>query len=716
MRSIAAAIDAVQANGDSVELILVRDRPDAPTRHEVDWWSARSDLSFTVRVLDVDLGESGASRNAGAEASVGTYVAFIDGDDLVSSNYLSDSVRMLRGSDGRTIIHPHRVISFGARSIVWEIRSTVHGDVDYKALVRNNQWPSSSVAPATIYREIPFRSLRPGDGYGPEDWIWNIDTAAAGIAHDVAPETTFFYRVKARSGVNVRHVQSILPAFDFEALRNALPVRPPTPTSGRSLSPRSLGQSAYRKALPTVRRLTRRLTPEERARIYTGVRRAYRTALRLPHHRMTAHLKTAFEEASHLDPAISWTAFDYETLELWAPRDDGYADALEQALDDLRDHAGAIVVVPWVGIGGADLVSRNYARALEASPEFGGRTSILATDLADNTQRELIPTGVNFVQLSPIAAAFWPEQHARLVAQIVILSEPKLLVSVNGFHLTRAMERYGTQISDGRHVFATLFAFDHIGPGYPVNPITNDSEREYLDDLTGVITDNTTTARLLSEILAIEPPRVQIHRQPAMEQIPELRRDSRAYSTDSFTAAEPFRLLWPHRLDKEKRPDAVVAIARSLRERGIPAKIDVWGQRVLSGHGDHLMKDFAEAGVTYRGPYSGGISALPTGDYHALLLTSESEGLPLVLVQSLLSSLPVIASGVGGVPDIIVDGETGLLTLGPDDTDGFVDAIEHLMTSPDDRRRIIETGYAFGVEHHSWESFTSLVDETLIRP
>jgi glycosyltransferase involved in cell wall biosynthesis len=126
------------------------------------------------------------------------------------------------------------------------------------------------------------------------------------------------------------------------------------------------------------------------------------------------------------------------------------------------------------------------------------------------------------------------------------------------------------------------------------------------------------------------------------------------------------------------------------------------------------MRDLERAGVVYRGPYAGGLAALDVASYHALLLTSKSEGLPLVLVQALQLGLPVVASNVGGVPDIILDGETGLLTAGPDDAVGFADAIQRLMDDLGLRRSIIERGRSFAEEHHSWSSFQRTVERDLI--
>jgi L-malate glycosyltransferase len=50
------------------------------------------------------------------------------------------------------------------------------------------------------------------------------------------------------------------------------------------------------------------------------------------------------------------------------------------------------------------------------------------------------------------------------------------------------------------------------------------------------------------------------------------------------------------------------------------------------------------------------------------LLTSISEGIPLTIIEAMLARLPVVATQVGGVPEIVIDGETGLLGPAGDDS------------------------------------------------
>lgn len=723
LNSVHISLELLHArSGVDCEFIIVLDKASPETTKQAERFLAELPAALNGRTICTTLGESGLARNAGIREATGKYVGLVDGDDLISANYFTNSIDLLEQSDELTIVHPEVVVSFGARSVYWKVRSTTDYDISYRNLVEHNLWPSSCVAPRQTLLQNPYSSLHPESGFGPEDWFWNIETTIAGIKHQTAPGTTFMYRVRERGGVNNRHAHSILPWFDFDALRHALPF-----TSTSAVAKIDTQQHSFLRR--TVRSASRGISPffrlsmswlnesiqaRSRHAIHTAYQRIFH--IQIDENRRepaSAQLIENLEQLSDLEPAISWTAARINECEIWEPLSSGYANFLEEAWEGLRGKT-AIVAVPWVGVGGADLVSVNYAHALADSSEFSGKTAFLATHSPSRTMPELIPSSVAFQQIDPGWRSLHPNQQLRLLAQILILTQPTLVVSVNCFDLTAAMNHFGSQIAEKTRIFMTLFAWDKIGHGYPTNPITDDYHRDFLDDIEGLITDNTTTAALIENRLGLTGEKVRVHRQPAQRTLPDLSRTNRAYTDEVFSEAQPFRIVWPHRLDKEKRPDTLPSLMRELRSRGLHVALDIWGQRVLNNSDDTLMESLEAEGIEYRGPYQGGLPGLDTHDYHSLLLTSESEGLPLVLVQALLAGLPVVASAVGGVPNVIIENETGLTSAGPDDTKGFADAIEQLYRSITLRQHLIETGHLFAVKHHSWESFAQQVRDDII--
>jgi glycosyltransferase involved in cell wall biosynthesis len=98
------------------------------------------------------------------------------------------------------------------------------------------------------------------------------------------------------------------------------------------------------------------------------------------------------------------------------------------------------------------------------------------------------------------------------------------------------------------------------------------------------------------------------------------------------------------------------------------------------------------------------------------LLTSVSEGIPLTVIEAMAIGLPVVATAVGGVAEVVEDGVTGILAPSGDDS-MLADAITSLYQSADRRRRMGEAGKQRASKVFSQEemlaSYRRLYDEML---
>ena len=74
-----------------------------------------------------------------------------------------------------------------------------------------------------------------------------------------------------------------------------------------------------------------------------------------------------------------------------------------------------------------------------------------------------------------------------------------------------------------------------------------------------------------------------------------------------------------------------------------------------------------------------------------LLIPSRHEGLGVVIVEAMAVSIPVIGSNSGGIPEVIIDGKTGLVVEG-DDPNSWITAISQLASSSELRKRMGITG------------------------
>lgn len=105
--------------------------------------------------------------------------------------------------------------------------------------------------------------------------------------------------------------------------------------------------------------------------------------------------------------------------------------------------------------------------------------------------------------------------------------------------------------------------------------------------------------------------------------------------------------------------------------------------------------------------------------YHAadaFCLPTEGDCLPMVLAEAAASGLPSIATDVAGIPELVRDGETGLL-VSPRDLDALAAAIRRLACSPHDRLTMGERALQLAREEHdAGRNATRIVDLLVALP
>ncbi|MCP3931070.1 MAG: glycosyltransferase family 4 protein [Bacteroidetes bacterium] len=77
--------------------------------------------------------------------------------------------------------------------------------------------------------------------------------------------------------------------------------------------------------------------------------------------------------------------------------------------------------------------------------------------------------------------------------------------------------------------------------------------------------------------------------------------------------------------------------------------------------------------------------------FEIFVLPSLNEGMGRVIVEAMAAERPVVASNIGGIPDLVIDGETGIL-VEPCDVIGLADSIESLLENPDRGRLMGQFG------------------------
>ncbi|HDN73425.1 MAG TPA: glycosyltransferase family 1 protein, partial [Archaeoglobus sp.] len=91
------------------------------------------------------------------------------------------------------------------------------------------------------------------------------------------------------------------------------------------------------------------------------------------------------------------------------------------------------------------------------------------------------------------------------------------------------------------------------------------------------------------------------------------------------------------------------------------------------------------------------------------VLPSREDCLPLVILESMSSGVPIVATKVGGIPEIVQHGETGLL-VPPNDPHALATAIVYLLTNENIRKHIANKARNI-VKNYSWEKITEQTEK-----
>jgi hypothetical protein len=211
LRSFDAATDAAAENGYRVQRLFMLDRPDVATRDCYTRFLRPGD-----RIEEVDFGDQGQVRNAAVTLARGKYTAFLDGDDLWSSDWLTQALAFLADLPANHIAHPAYNYFFGEQATIFCHVDQTDPEFRPELLRVANYWDALCVCPTQIYRSFPFCVRDIANGWAYEDWHWNCETFAAGMVHRVVPDSVLFKRrQKISQTVRAAHNRSLVRVHPF---------------------------------------------------------------------------------------------------------------------------------------------------------------------------------------------------------------------------------------------------------------------------------------------------------------------------------------------------------------------------------------------------------------------------------------------------------------------------------------------------------------------
>lgn len=144
------------------------------------------------------------------------------------------------------------------------------------------------------------------------------------------------------------------------------------------------------------------------------------------------------------------------------------------------------------------------------------------------------------------------------------------------------------------------------------------------------------------------------------------------------------KILHVGRFAEAKNHEVLVKAIATIIERGHDVKLYLYGQGELEVSIKELVKKIhMEKNIYFCGLTDNIYSVMEKCDI--FVLPSLYEGMPMALIEAMGTGMPILASNVGGIPDMIENEKSGLLC--EPTVDGVVEGLERLIESNDERKR-----------------------------
>lgn len=175
------------------------------------------------------------------------------------------------------------------------------------------------------------------------------------------------------------------------------------------------------------------------------------------------------------------------------------------------------------------------------------------------------------------------------------------------------------------------------------------------------------------DLKTFSPPKIEGKRQPAILFVGEVKTTKGAF--DLLEAWTQVVANCPHAELWVVGPDYTNGrFAQEVRSRGHDKAIKIFGPQPLSNVADRMRQA------------------------QVLCLPSHGEGTPNCVLEAMACGLPVVATEVGGIPDIVESNRTGILVQKAD-VQKLAEALASLLQDTDRRARMGQAAYEFACEH-----------------
>lgn len=320
-----------------------------------------------------------------------------------------------------------------------------------------------------------------------------------------------------------------------------------------------------------------------------------------------------------------------------------------------------VLIVPWLTVGGADQVVIDLANGLIKQY----LVSVVTTETHPHEWRDKLDQRVKYYDAAK--AGLVGARKTTKVVEYLYANHADVVIISNSLRGYRALE-------PAKRILPKLVAIDILhGQGGLIDRGGAPAfSRPYQSKIDHRVCVTEYLAKYMTAAYAEDPRRVSVIYN-GIEPAPKLRR----------TRGHTLEIAWVGRMSAEKRPHLATQVFDKYHQLHPDSHLTIVGDGPLFDElKDQLHRHPDIQGkVTLTGAVENGRTYINKADI--LLVTSEMEGLPIVILEAIHAGVPVISTAVGGIPELIQDSRNGVLIKpGKDLIARFVESIQKAALWP----------------------------------